>query len=129
MNEAAEQEYHPVKVHVVADTSGAPPRPRKTLVTRFGTETVDDDNPVRPLLPESADRECAYVQATGHSVYLCDSESKALQAADTANSHLGTLLPQANTAPWPVRGTQPVWVAQVTAGFTCIVSFTADYEC
>lgn len=120
-------EYPPARVHIVADDTRAPARPRKALRTRFGTETVDDSNPVRPLLPDAPERECAYVQATGGDVYLCDSESKALQAADHANSELGTLLPHGNTAPWPLRGGQAVWIAQVTAASSCIVSYTADY--
>lgn len=119
--------YAPVQVHVVADSTRPSARPRKALRTRFGTETVDDSNPVRPLLPDASDRECAYVQAIGGDVYLCDSEAKAKQAADQAASELGTLLPHANTAPWPLHGSQAVWIAQVAAASSCIVSYTADY--
>lgn len=125
-------EIPPVRVHVASVDEGVaisgPQRARGRIVTAFGTETVDDSNPVRPLLPESPERVCAYVQATGGDVYLCDSEAKANQAHDTASSDLGTLLPHGNTAPWPVGGQQAVWIAQVTAASSCIVSFTADYE-
>jgi hypothetical protein len=90
---------------------------------------VDNSNTVRPLLPEDGERVCAYVQATTGDVYLCDSEAKANQAAGAANSELGTFLPHANTAPWPIRGSQAVWIAQATSGGgSCVVSFTADYE-
>lgn len=125
-------EVPPVNVHVASIAEGVALRTahtgRKARVTQFGTETVDDNNPVRPLLPDSPERVCAYVQATGGDVYLCDSEAKANQAHDTANSDLGTLLPHGNTAPWPITGQGPVWVAQVTAAASCVVSFTADYQ-
>lgn len=96
---------------------------RKRVVTAFGAETVDNVNPVRPLLPDNPDRICAHVQVTGGDVWLCDSESRAIQAMP-----LGAVLPAANTGPWPLRGQQAVWVAQHTADKTCVVSFTADYE-
>lgn len=125
--------YEPVHIHVASMapevTLGQALSPRRDQIrTRFGTETVDDTNPVRPLLPDHPDRVCVYVQVTGGDVYLCDSESKASQAADAAASGLGSILPATNTGPWPVRGTQAVWAAQVTPSKTCVVSFTADYR-
>lgn len=124
-------EVPPVRVHVASVSAevalGTSPVARRARRTAFGTETVDDTNPVRPLLPDNPDRVCAYVQVTGGDVYLCDFEAKAIQAHDTINSELGTLLPHGNTAPWPLGGTQAVWIAQVTAASTCVVSFTADY--
>lgn len=125
-------EIPPVQVHVASVAAGVAlggaHAARRARRTAFGTETVNDTNTVRPLLPDNPDRVCAYVQVTGGDVYLCDSESKAIQAADTASSDLGTLLPHTNTAPWPISGQQAVWVAQVTAASSCVVSFTADYH-
>jgi hypothetical protein len=73
--------YEPVQVHVVADsTRSQPAAPARRIVTRYGTETVDNTNPVRPLLPESAERIVAHIQATGGDIYLCESENKASQA-------------------------------------------------
>lgn len=125
-------EIKPVPIHVASVAAevalSGPQRARRARTTEFGTETVNDTNPVRPLLPQNPDRVCAYVQVTGGDVYLCDSESKAIQAADTTSSDLGALLSHTNTAPWPITGQGPVWVAQVTAAASCVVSFTADYQ-
>lgn len=123
-----QRDYEPVRVHMVADSTKAPGQARGKVVTRFGTETVDNANPVRPLLPDDPGRVCAWVQATGGNVYLCDSESKAIQAAGQVNSGVGTFLPAANTAPWELLGSQAVWIAQVSTGTTCVVGYTADYE-
>ena len=127
-----EPEIKPVPIHLASVADGValagPRRAASAIVTRFGTETVDDSNSVRPLLPASDERVCAYVQATGGDVYLCDSEAKATQARDTTNSELGTFLSHTNTAPWPIGGQQAVWIAQVTAASSCVVSFTADYR-
>jgi len=122
----------PVAVHVASIEAGvqlgpAPASGRRHVRTGFMTETVDDTNPVRPLLPASPDRVSAQVQVTGGDIYLCDSEAKALQAADVAGSHQGSILPSANTGPWPLHGENAVWIAQVTATKTCVVSVTADY--
>lgn len=126
------ESYEPVHVHVASVAAGAQlggaAGPAKAKATRFGTETVDNTNPVRPLLPEHDGRICAWIQATGGDVYMCDSESKAIQADGATNSNEGTFLPHTNTAPWPVYGDQSVWIAQATAGTTCVVSFTAEYE-
>lgn len=121
----AEHDYEPVRIHVVSSDvpmGGAASGQRKRIVTSFGSETVDATNTVRALLPDAPDRVCAYVQVTGGDVYLCDSESKAKQAIP-----LGAVLPKANTAPWPLRGQQGVWIANAGT-VTCTVSFTADYE-
>lgn len=118
----------PIPVHVTgvsaevslgAGAPAAPARPR--LRTEFTSESVDDANPVRPLLPDKTSRVIAWVQATGGDVLLCDTEVNARQG-------IGSPLPSANTAPWPLGGTQAVWIAQKTAGNTCTVSCTADYE-
>lgn len=128
-------DIQPVPVHVtgvdVGVSMGTPapePAPARAVATRFGTETVDDTNPVRPILPADPDRVCAYVQATGGDVFLAASEGNAKQAQDSPNSAEGTFLSHTNTAPWPIRGTEAVWAAQVTATNTCVVSFTADYK-
>jgi hypothetical protein len=127
-------DVQPIPVHVTgiepaaAAALPAPRRRRKVIVTRFGTETVDDTNPVRPILPEDPGRVCAWLQASGGDVYLADTQAKASAAADTASSGEATLLPKANTAPWPVHGQQPVWAAQAAAAAACVISFTADYE-
>lgn len=124
------QEPKPVSVHVTSIAAGVQlgnVAPHDKIRTEFKTETVDDANTVRPLLPDSPDRVCAYVQVTGGDVYLCDSESKAKQAVNQSNSEVGSILPSANTAPWPVRGQGAIWIAQVTSSKTCVVSVTADY--
>lgn len=126
-------DYESVRVHLTGTDvelgGGHQPGGRKKIVTRFGTETVDNTNLVRPLLPDAPARVCAWVQATGADVYLCDTESKAIQAAGAVNSGLGTLLPHGNAAPWPLRGQQAVWIAQVsTSTSSSVVSFTADIE-
>jgi hypothetical protein len=121
------EDYPAVRVHLagvepgVALGAGTPPAARRKIVTRFGTETANDVNPIRPLLPRAEERLLAIVQATGGDVYLCDSESKAKQG-------LGSLLSSSSSAPWPLLGTQPVWIAQVTGGKTCTVAFTAEYS-
>ncbi len=60
----------PVRVHLASSDleigAQAAPRPRPDrIVTRFLTETVDDTNPVRPLLPDDSDRAGAWIQASG----------------------------------------------------------------
>jgi hypothetical protein len=117
----------PVPVHVTGISAGATlghaaPLGRDRVRTRFLTETVDDINPVRPLLPDDSDRVCARIQATGGDVVLCASEADAQHAPPQ-----GSVLPSANTAPWPVRGQGAVWAAQKTPGTSCVISVTADY--
>lgn len=122
-----EHEVEPVRMHLASAEPGvldvAAAKPHKPLRTAFGSETVDDTNSVRALLPASPERRIAHVQVTGGDVWLCDSERNA-----KASTPIGSVLPSANTAPWPVRGTNAVWIAQKTATNTCVVSFTADYE-
>ncbi|MGH3121722.1 MAG: hypothetical protein ACRDND_11960 [Streptosporangiaceae bacterium] len=117
----------PVPVHLtsigVGVQLGQPPPAAGAVRTRFLTETVDDANPVRPLLPADDARECAWLQATGGDVYLCASESDATQATPA-----GSVLPSANTGPWPARGQGAVWAAQATSGDSCVISVTADYR-
>jgi hypothetical protein len=114
-------EIHGMTAGVAASLGQQPQRPHKALRTDFGTETVDDTNKSRPLLPAAPERRCAYIQATGGDVILCKDESSAQQLQ-------GSLLPKTNTAPWPFPGQGAVWIAQAQAGDTCKVSFTADYE-
>lgn len=119
-------EYPPVAMHLASAAPGVTvcgQRARKALRTDFGSETVDDTNRVRPLLPAAPGRRIAHVQATGGDVWLCDSEAKAKAATPE-----GSVLPSANTGPWPVHGTNAVWIVQKTATNTCVVSFTAEYE-
>jgi len=117
-----------VRVHIASSDvplhpAAAPAtQPARRVQTRLLNETVDDTNPVRPLLPDDGDRICAWVQVTGGDVYLCVSQSDASQATPA-----GSILPSANTGPWPVRGQGALWAAQVTAGKTCVISVSADY--
>lgn len=118
----------PVIVHGLSAEASAsigtptPPRPVRPVRTRFLAETVDDINPVRPLLPADPDRVCAWIQATGGDVVLCASQPDAQQSPPQ-----GAVLPSANTAPWPVAGQGAVWAAQKTAASSCVISVTADY--
>lgn len=118
----------PVPVHIAGISAevtlgqAAPAPGRDRIRTRFLTETVDDANPVRPLLPDDSHRAGAQIQATGGDVVLCASQSDAQQAPPQ-----GSTLPSANTAPWPVRGQGAVWAAQATSGDSCVISVTADY--
>jgi len=114
-----------VSVHVASVAPGvalgrAPAGDR--LRTRYLTETVDNANPVRPLLGDDPGRACAWIQATGGDVVLCASESDSGQVPPA-----GSVLPSANTGPWPLRGQGAVWAAQKTAAATCVISVTADY--
>lgn len=116
----------PVPVHITGVEAsvqlGQPaPARRRPVRTRFLAETVDDANPVRPLLPDDAARVRAWLQVTGGDVYLCESQAKAEQLQ-------GSVLPAGNTAPWPAGGQGALWVAQAVAGFACTVSCTADYQ-
>jgi hypothetical protein len=121
-------EITPIPVHVTGVSAEvslghAAPRPGPDRVrTRFLTETVNDTNPVRPLLPDDSDRVSAWVQATGGDVVLCASQSDAQHAPPQ-----GSTLPMGNTAPWPVRGQGAVWAAQAAAASSCVISVTADY--
>lgn len=127
MSPETEAEYQAVRVEVVSMPPAAPHScsgpAREKVVTRFGQETVDNSNKVRPLLPDDPDRLIAHVQVTGGDVYLCASEQDAKRTVPS-----GSVLPSANTAPWPLRGQQAVWIAQKTADSTCAVDFTADYQ-
>jgi hypothetical protein len=121
-----------VKVHIQSSSVPLASPPRDRIRTEFLTETVDDNNTVRPLLPDAPDRVCAYIQASGGDVYLCDSKGKAVQAADTTNSELGALLKaitgtSVGSGPWPIHGQGAVWIAQAVAASTCVVSVTAEY--
>jgi hypothetical protein len=115
----------PVSVHVASAAPGVSlgrARAGDRYRTRYLTETVDNSNPVRPLLGDDPERARAWVQATGGDVVLCASESDAGQTPPN-----GSVLPSANTAPWPLRGQGAVWAAQKTAASTCVISVTADY--
>ncbi len=89
----------------------------------FGQETVDNTNPVRPLLFPDPNRVCVSVQARGGDVWLGDSERAVKQARSHPASPGAMLLP-AGAAPWPpMRGQQAVWIGQATPDKTCVVDF------
>lgn len=122
-----EHELVPLPVHIAGVSAGvalghAPALEHRRVRTRFANETVNDTNPVRPLLPEDPDRIIAYVETTGGDVYLCGSEQDAKRATPT-----GSVLPTAFTAAWPIHGQGAVWIVQKTGATTCVVSVTADY--
>lgn len=122
--------YQPLRVHLESAEPGVLPgaAPHKKIMTRFVTETVDNQNTVRPLLPDTPGRVLAIVQVSGGDVHLCDTQGHAQAAAGgQGTSELGTRIP-AGTAPWPLLGEGAVWIAQVTAGTTCTVACTADYK-
>lgn len=122
-----DHDYESVRVHLTGTDvpmgAGHQPGRHKKIITKFGSETVDNTNPVRPLLPDHAGRMIAWLDTSGGDVVLCDSEAKANQATPA-----GSTLPGAYTAPWPVRGQQAIWAVQKTANTTCVVNYTADYE-
>ena len=125
VNPPAGDQLTPIPVHVASiavQASIGGEAPRRGLRTRFITETVDDTNPVRPLLPADPALRCAHVQVSGGDVFLCGSRGDAERPTPD-----GAVLPSGNTAPWPLRGQGGLWAAQKTAGTTCVVSVTADY--
>jgi hypothetical protein len=120
----------PVKIHLEsvspeagAALGGQAPRRRRRRMTRFGYETVDPTNEVRPILPDDPDRVIAWLSASGGDAILCGSEQDAKRATPA-----GSILPSANTAPWPVTGQGAVWAVQRVSTATVTVSWTADYE-
>ena len=113
----------PIPVHLTSSDVPLISPPKHDVVrTEFNRATCDDTNKIQPILPDSPQRHCAYIQVTGGDVYLCDSEAKA-----KSTTPQGMILPSANTAPWPLYGQNAVWAVQVTGGKTCVVSVTADY--
>lgn len=125
-NQPAGDVLTPIPVHLAgisAEVSISQAVKHDRVRTRFLGETVDDTNPVRPLLPDDPDRLCAWIQASGGDVVLCASQADAQQSPPA-----GAVLSAANTGPWPVRGEGALWAAQKTAASTCVISVTADYK-
>lgn len=125
---AADGDYPPLKVHVVADSTG-PAAPSRQRRTTFHTVTLTADEPNQELLPASDNRVIARIQPYETDVILSDNKSDSAKGA-------GTVVPKANTTPYPVEHNGPVYVCSVSAagvpGLTalniCRVAVTAVYR-
>lgn len=100
----------PVPVHVV---SAAVPLTAKTpappeYYTVYNTVELTADDPAENILPASPDRVGALVQALDDDIVITGNLAQARDAR-------GTVVPMANTAPYPVTDTGPVYAGVVTA--------------
>jgi hypothetical protein len=81
------QQPEPVRVHLASSdvqiSQQAPPPGRDRVVTRFLTETVDNTNPVRPLLPDDPHRVGAWLQATAAAASVNANGTQTSAAAGT----------------------------------------------
>lgn len=113
-----------VRVHVASTDVqlGSPPPVRRPRRTVFTTITLTADEPAKQILPASAGRVSAQVQALDADVTLSGNESNAASLS-------GTTVPKANTAPWPVEHDGVVFAgASLSGTSTARVSVTAVYE-
>jgi hypothetical protein len=124
-------EFTPLPVHVLSMPATPP---RRKVRTTFRTVIVNGANATvagksgspgiasTELLPASDLRDCAYVQALDDDIIVSTNESD-------ARAGTGTLIPQSNTAPWPIHTTEAVYVAvRQMAGPMSRVSVTVDYS-
>lgn len=118
-------EMDTVRVHLASSDIplGAAPQPRKhARRTVFLTVTLTADDPAQPVLPASDRRVGALVQALDADVTLARTQANAA-------SGTGTVVPKANTGPYPVEHDGPVYAgASLTGTATARVSITAVYE-
>lgn len=113
-----------VRVHVAGSDVplGAPAPPKRTRRTVFLTVTLTADDPAQPVLPASDGRIRALVQALDADITLAATQGNAA-------SLTGTVVPAANTAPYPVEHDGAVYAgAGVTGTDTARVAVTAVYE-
>ena len=118
------QQLEPVRVHVAGSDVdlGGPAQPKRTRRSVFQTITLTADDSAQPILPASPARVGALVQALDADVTLAAKLSDAAAGA-------GTVVPHANTVPYPVEHDGPVYVgAALTGGATARVAVTAVYE-
>lgn len=131
------EDYEPVRVHlasVEAGIGGAPAaaaRPRRTAT--YETFVLTANDPVMAILPPDPEgrRTCAYVQAIDNDVVLGPTAGVAGAAANTVTNvpnPNGTYLPKANTAPYPVEDSGPVFAGVTTTASASRVAVTAVYE-
>lgn len=113
-----------VRVHLASSDvplSGPAPR-RKARRSVFQTITLTSDDSTQPILPASPGRVSALVQALDADVTI------AAKLSDAAAGS-GTVIPHANTVPYPVEHDGPVYAgAPLTGTNTARVTVTAVYE-
>ncbi|HEY1699195.1 MAG TPA: hypothetical protein VGG75_05690 [Trebonia sp.] len=113
-----------VRVHLTGSdipVGTAPAAPKGTRSV-FQTITLTADDPAQPILPASDSRKGALVQALDADITV------ALSLANAA-AGVGTVVPTANTAPYPVSHDAAVYAAAVLTGTdTARVAVTAVYE-
>lgn len=108
----APPELAPVPVHITGTAPGAlgagavHDTPHKTV---YQTITFRTGDLTQPILPASGKRIVAYVQAITDNVVISSN------ASDAANS-VGLTIPAANTAPWPIYDSGPVYASGTAAG-------------
>lgn len=116
----------PVPVHVVSAAvplGAKTPAPPEFRVV-YSTAVLSSDDPAQNILPASPDRVSALVQALDDDIVIAGN----LAEARNAN---GTVVPKANTAPYPVTDTGPVYagvVAALTGTETARVAISATYR-
>lgn len=95
-----------VKVHIAGSdvplTHPAPAKPRRGVALR--TFVLTSSDPVQQILPLNANRCEAYIQTTANDITLYSSKADAM-----AGGNAGITVPKANTMPYPLRTTDPVW--------------------
>ena len=113
-----------VRVHLTGSDVplGGPPPRRPARRSVFQTVTLTADDSAQSILPASPGRVSALVQALDADITLA-----ATLAAAAAGS--GTVVPHANTVPYPVEHDGPVYAgAPLTGTNTARVAVTAVYE-
>lgn len=102
----------PVVVHNAADFPVAAPKQKKHKDVTYRTIVLTAANPVRPIFVGDLSRELVIIQAFGNDVVLCESQSKAEDAANsvaTLPNPEGYLLSHSNTAPTYLPTTDLTW--------------------
>ena len=128
-------DMEPIPVHVTgmaAEISLAPAAPpRRRRRTEYLTVVLTADEPQQVILPASGARVGALVQALDNDIVLGGDLSK-VQAKNNLVASTpypsGTLVPKANTRPWPVDDNGAVYAGATTTASSSRISITAVYE-
>lgn len=129
----------PVPVRIIADDTGAgltgpassPARRRK--LTRFQTYVLTASDPTDCILPESADRIVAFVQAIDNDIVLGPTKGVVGAGVNTAvgvPNPNGAYVPKSNTWQTRIDGSNPVYAGVTTTAtasrVTVIETYLAD---
>lgn len=128
-------DYEPVKVHIASaeagvQLGGTAEATQKGCRAVYQTVTLTANDPVQPILPADPSREIAYVQALDNDIVIAGTRGIAGSAVNTTAGAPpdGTVVPKANTVPYPVHDNGAVFAGVTTTGSNSRVSVAAYYR-